>query len=61
MLSASSNAVLQKRIERLVSEFSDLEKEDARLPISQREGTTMVVAMRPWELKSFEKIRRNNQ
>ena len=58
MLSTSSNAVLQKRIERLVSEFSDLEKEDARLPIAQREGTTLVVAMRPWELKSFEKIRR---
>ena len=58
MLSASSNAIIQKRIERLISEFGDLEAEDAKLPIEKRFGTTMVVAMRPWELASFENMRR---
>ncbi len=58
MLSTSSNAIIQKRIERLISEFSDLETEDASLPISKRFGTTMVVAIRPWELEAFEKMRR---
>ena len=58
MLSVSSNAVIQKRIERLISEFSDLDVEDAKLPIQKRHGTTLVVAMRPWELAAFEKKRR---
>ncbi len=60
MISVSSNAMLQKRIERLANEFSDLEKEDAKLPIGKREGTTLVVAIRPWELKSFEDMRRQD-
>lgn len=58
MLSGSSNTVIQQRIERLISEFSDLEIEDAKLPIKNRFGTTLVVAMRPWELSAFEKMRR---
>jgi len=58
MLSASSNAIIQKRIERLTSEFIDLEIEDASLPIEKRFGTTMVVAIRPWELEAFENMRK---
>ena len=58
MLTTNSNAIIQKRIERLISEFSDLDTEDAKLPIQKRHGTTLVVAMRPWELAAFEKKRR---
>ncbi len=58
MLSSGSNAVLQKRIERLAGEFNDLEKEDARLSIDRRYGTTLVMAIRPWELQAFEELRR---
>ncbi len=58
MLSVNSNAVLQKRIDRLVNEFTDLDNEDAKLSNDKRFGTTMVVAIRPWELESFEKLRR---
>lgn len=61
MLSSSSNAIIQKRIERLISEFSDLETEDAKLPIENRFGTTLVAAMRPWELEAFEKMRRQGK
>ena len=61
MLSASSNAVLQNRIDRLANEFSDLENEDARLAIDKRFGTTLVVAIRPWELESFEALRRDGE
>jgi len=60
MLSPSSNAIVQQRIERLLGEFSDLEAEDARLPINKRFGTTMVVAIRPWELEAFEERRRED-
>ena len=60
MLSSNSNAILQKRIDRLVNEFTDLDNEDAKLTNDKRFGTTMVVAIRPWELESFEKLRRHD-
>ncbi|MET1080931.1 MAG: helix-turn-helix transcriptional regulator [Pseudomonas sp.] len=58
MLSRSSNALLQQKMERLAREFSTLRDEDAALDLEQRHGTSLVLAMRPWELAAFTQWRR---
>jgi len=58
MLSRDSNAVITKRIKRLAQEFRQFHNEDQSLPLDERFGTSMVVAIRPWELSTFEKLRR---
>ena len=56
MLSRSSNEVLLKKLEHLASEFDDLNRHDKRLPITQRYGCSMVLAMRPWRPAVFERF-----
>ncbi len=58
MLSSNGNAVFQRRLEKLVREFDELNNEDMVLPLSEREGTTVVLAMRQWHYKLFENLRR---
>jgi DNA-binding Xre family transcriptional regulator len=58
MLSRQSNAVLQKKMERLAREFDELNDEDAGLPLDQRHGVTMVVAMSDWRFGLFADLRR---
>lgn len=59
MLSRKSNTELQKKMQRLVHEFNHLHSDDENLPNQDRFGTSMVVAMRPWELKIFNELRRD--
>lgn len=61
MLSPKSNAVLQKKMERLAREFAELNDEDAGLPLAQRHGVTMVVAMSDWRFGLFAGLRRNGK
>ncbi|HXZ97378.1 MAG TPA: helix-turn-helix transcriptional regulator [Burkholderiales bacterium] len=58
MLSRSSNAVLQKKFEQLEAEFDELNRHDGRLPIAQRFGSSMVLALRPWRPAAFERLQR---
>ena len=58
MLSHKSNAVLQKKMERLAREFDELNDGDAGLPLNQRHGVTMVVAMSDWRFGLFADLRR---
>jgi hypothetical protein len=57
-LSQHSNALLQARMRKLAEEFDDLANEDRRLERETLWGTTMVVAVRPWELGIFTALRR---
>jgi DNA-binding Xre family transcriptional regulator len=57
-LSERSNNLLQQRIRRIAEEFDALVEEDGQLEHPMREGTTMVVAIRPWELSMFTDLRR---
>ena len=59
MLSRASNAVMTKKMERLLEEFSELHNEDAGLPLAERFGSSILLAMRPWELGFFRQLRRN--
>jgi len=59
-LSAKSNELLQQRMRKLAEEFDALADEDRSLDHSLRDGTTLVMAMRPWELAQFTALRRKN-
>ena len=60
MLSRGSNATLMKKMERLVAEFNELHDEDAGLPLEERFGSSILVALRPWEFGFFRKLRRTS-
>jgi DNA-binding Xre family transcriptional regulator len=58
MLSRTSNAVVQHHINRLSAEFAELHNQDAKLPMAERFGTSLLVALRPWAPEAFRKLRR---
>ena len=58
-LSARSNDLLQQRIHKLAEEFDAFADEDRSLDRGLREGTTLVLAMRPWEFSQFAALRRD--
>lgn len=58
MLSKSSNETMQKHISRLKQQFSQLSEQDQHLKMEQRHGTTLLIGMRPWEMKLFANLRR---
>lgn len=58
MLSRRSNEELRRKLERLAQEFNQLHREDEALPLAQRFGSSLVMAMRPWEVSVFDELRR---
>jgi transcriptional regulator with XRE-family HTH domain len=57
-LSAKSNELLQQRMRKVAEEFDSLVGADRSLDHSMRDGMTMVMAIRPWELALFTELRR---
>ena len=57
-LSSRSNSLLQQRMRKIAEEFDSLTEEDKRLAHEMREGTTLVLAIRPWELGLFVDLKR---
>lgn len=47
------------KIKHLVKEINELIIASETLPSEQRFGTSMLVAMRPWEVRAFRNLRRN--
>ena len=58
MLSPSSNVVFQRKLEKLVREFNELNDVDAGLPLEQRNGTTVLMAVREWQYGIFQHLRK---
>jgi DNA-binding Xre family transcriptional regulator len=58
MISNSSNQIMQKKIKQLAQNFSDYAHKDQNISFDRRFGSSMVIAIRPWELPAFEKYRR---
>jgi len=58
MLADSSNAVFQRKMEHLAKEFDALNSDDAGLPLEERNGVTVVLAMRRWAYGLFDDIRK---
>jgi DNA-binding Xre family transcriptional regulator len=60
-LSDHSNGLLRQRIRKLAEEFDALAEEDRRFDRKTLAGTTLVVAIRPWELGLFSDLRRSRE
>ncbi|MCH8498805.1 MAG: helix-turn-helix transcriptional regulator [Marinobacter sp.] len=58
MLSTQSNELLQQKLRRLALEFRHSHQEDLNLPLEQRFGVSLMLAMRPWEIDAFARYRR---
>ena len=57
-LSAASLAVMQRKLQRLAAEFTELADVDAALPQDKRRNTGLVLAIRPWVLSLASQLRR---
>jgi DNA-binding Xre family transcriptional regulator len=49
---------IQEKIQRVAQEFAQQHLADQKLPTHQREGYTLVLAMREWEFSAFKDLRR---
>ena len=61
MLSVASSAQFAARLRKLANEFSELHNDDKLLPIGERRPASVVLALRPWELDDFNKLRRKRK
>ncbi len=59
MISRSDNAEMIKKMQYLAKEMSELNVEAESLPLEQRFGTSLMMAIRPWEIKVFAELRRS--
>lgn len=58
MIPRSANAEIIRKMRHLAQEMNDLNVESESLPLEQRFGTSLMMAIRPWEIKVFEELRR---
>jgi DNA-binding Xre family transcriptional regulator len=58
MISRTANAEIIKKIQHLAKEMNDMNIESESLPLEQRFGTSLMMAIRPWEINVFEELRR---
>ncbi len=57
-LSSRSARDLVKKIQQLTGELARLQQDDQRLPASDRDGFTLLLGFRSWELGAFTALRR---
>ncbi len=57
-MSRASLVHMHKSFARVIEEFDDLARKDAKLPRDQLIGAAAVMAIRPWEFSVFSKLRR---
>lgn len=58
MISPAANLQFQQRLLKLMQEFTDLHEENSHAPEHTRFGTSLLMAMRPWEPQVFQSLRR---
>lgn len=61
MLSRKSTADVIARLRRVAGDFAELHAADRSLPLSDRHGTSVLLAIRPWEPRAFQTLRRHGQ
>jgi transcriptional regulator with XRE-family HTH domain len=59
MLSPSANAELIRKMQHLAKEMHDMNIDAESLPREQRFGTSLMMAIRPWEIQVFRDLRRS--
>lgn len=56
--SDASIALLKSKLNQLTQDAALLNQQDAKLPLDKRQHIGVLLALRPWELKMFESMRR---
>lgn len=59
MISRNANNELIKKIHLLAQEMNDMNQASESLPLEQRFGTSLMIAIRPWEINVFADLRRS--
>jgi hypothetical protein len=59
MISAGANAELIRKIQHLAREMHDANIDSESLPLEKRFGTSLMMAIRPWEIQVFTELRRS--
>lgn len=59
MLSRESNAILIRKMEKLLTDFNELHREDMARPLDERYGSSILIALRAWEFDAFRDLRRD--
>lgn len=59
--SASSMAQIISRLNQLTQEAAQLNRQDAKLPLSLRRHAGLLLALRPWEMPLFEEMKRTGE
>lgn len=58
MLGLSSRTRMKSALVRLAQEFDELARQDARLPLKERDGFSLMLGLRQWEFSEFTRLRR---
>ncbi len=58
LISRNSNVELQRRMQKLINEFTEKTQRDSNLPLETQRGTTLVVAIRQWQSSLFDQFER---
>lgn len=58
MFSRPANAELINKIKHLAMDAHELELDSESLPLDERFGCSLIMAIRPWEVKLFDQLRR---
>ena len=58
MLSQASSAQIINRLQRIGRDFAEMHEDDKHLPLGERRPASLLLAVRPWELEAFKKLRR---
>jgi len=58
LFSDASIQVFMNKMQMLIKEFTELHRQDARLPFEKRRNVGFMLALRPWELEVFRPLRR---
>ncbi len=58
MISRSANAEIIRKMQHLANEMNEMNLASETLPLDQRFGTSLMMAIRPWEINVFQELRR---
>lgn len=59
MFSRDANSEIIRKIKRLADDANELREDSEVLPLAERFGCSLIMAIRPWEVKVFDSLRRD--
>ncbi|MDX2465374.1 MAG: helix-turn-helix transcriptional regulator [Porticoccus sp.] len=61
LLGDSSTQIIMNKMQNLAKEFTDLHRQDSKLPLEKRHNIGFMLAMRPWDLEVFQPLRQTKE